>query len=445
MINPGDGPSAASDPPAAGLSRPTFYLGLAMWSLALIGGALLYFNSPRPTEPAAPTLTATDERGRTVAIQVDAPEVLEVVPDDWQPPLVEGWTLTDQNGQEVTPQSLRGKPFVAGFIFTRCQTHCPDLVRKMYDLNESIRDLDVRLLTVTVDPQYDTRERLAKYAEIYTADAERWKFLTGPGEEILKLTRFGRRQMSEDPPDPKVDLGPQAAHSLRLMHVDAEGRLAGSYHFRNEDDLTALRRVLAGKRETPEDNRPLPPMSVLQPPAGEAAAVHRGDTVYVAEIAADGADPLAKLPAWSRALPAVNATLNSVATLLLIGALAAIKSERIRLHRNLMFAALGVSVVFLGCYLTYHYALTSSTGLRGKPFEGTGGARAAYYTILWTHIPLAALVPVLAIVAVRRALAGRWEAHRRLTRWAFPIWMYVSVTGVIIYGMLYHWPAAVAA
>ena len=429
-----------TDPPQTlgplGLPKRTFYAGLALWSAALAGGAFL-LTRPTPATPPARARVAEDADGRRVAVQVEQPEVEAMVPDDWRPPIVEGWTLTDQTGTDVTPGSLRGKPYVVGFVFTRCATHCPDLVRKMYDLNESVADLDVRLLTVTVDPEYDTPERMAKYADIYTADAERWKFLTGPTDELLKLIRYGRRQLPDGPLGPD-EIGPRAAHSLRLTHVDADGRMVGSYHFRGQDELAALRRVLSGRRETPEANRPLPPMSEMKPAGDDAASLPPAATYLVQ---AEAGDPMDRLPQWSRPLPAVNAVLNAAATALLLAALVAIKSGRKTLHRNLMFGAIAVSGVFLASYLTYHYALTSSTGLRGKPFEGVGGARTAYYTILWTHIPLAALVPVLAVVAVRRALAGQYEAHKRITRWAFPVWMYVSVTGVIIYGMLYHWPA----
>jgi uncharacterized membrane protein YozB (DUF420 family) len=105
-----------------------------------------------------------------------------------------------------------------------------------------------------------------------------------------------------------------------------------------------------------------------------------------------------------------------------------------------MLFAFGTSVAFLGCYLTYHFALSHYTGTHGKPFEGTGGARMVYYTILISHVILAAAVPMLALLTISRGLKEQWPAHRRIARITFPIWLYVSVTGVIIYGMLYHWP-----
>ena len=105
-----------------------------------------------------------------------------------------------------------------------------------------------------------------------------------------------------------------------------------------------------------------------------------------------------------------------------------------------MISAFVTSVVFLVCYLVYHYALGKYTGEHGRRFPGDGVAAIVYQLILWPHIVLAAAVPVLAILVFRHAFAERWDQHRRLAKITFPIWMFVSVTGVVIYGMLYHWP-----
>ncbi|NNJ26183.1 DUF420 domain-containing protein [Alienimonas chondri] len=152
------------------------------------------------------------------------------------------------------------------------------------------------------------------------------------------------------------------------------------------------------------------------------------------------AEKLALLPAWAAWLPSVNASLNALAGVLLAFGLYYQRTGRIRLHKRAMLAALGVSGVFLACYLVYHAALTGATGLRGRPFEGAGAWRWVYYAILGTHVPLAAVVPVAAFIAIWHAMKGRIEKHTAITRWLWPVWMYVSITGVVIYGMLYHWP-----
>ena len=148
------------------------------------------------------------------------------------------------------------------------------------------------------------------------------------------------------------------------------------------------------------------------------------------------------LPDWAARLPAVNAALNSIATVLLVAGYMLMRRGKIRGHRNVMLSCFAVSVVFLGFYLCYHWALHEYTDLPGKPFPGGGWARWLYYTILVTHVPLAALVPVGAVAAIYFAFKGRIATHTRITRKLYPVWLYVSVTGVVIYGMLYHWPDA---
>jgi len=131
-------------------------------------------------------------------------------------------------------------------------------------------------------------------------------------------------------------------------------------------------------------------------------------------------------------LPAINATLNSLATVLLIAAWIFIKRRRLIAHRNLMIAALVCSTLFLTSYLIYHAQVGSVR------FQGTGPVRTVYFTILITHTILAALVPFLVGVTVWRAYRRRWDRHVRIARWTLPVWLYVSVTGVVVYWMLYQ-------
>jgi uncharacterized membrane protein YozB (DUF420 family) len=131
-------------------------------------------------------------------------------------------------------------------------------------------------------------------------------------------------------------------------------------------------------------------------------------------------------------LPTINAVLNSLATVLLAAGWIFIRRGQWRAHRAAMISAFTVSTLFLICYLTYHWLVGH------VPFTGQGAVRTVYFAILITHILLAVTVPVLAIAMFVLALKGRWEAHRRLGRITMPIWLYVSVTGVVIYLMLYH-------
>jgi len=129
-------------------------------------------------------------------------------------------------------------------------------------------------------------------------------------------------------------------------------------------------------------------------------------------------------------LPPLNATLNGLSAVLLLAGLALIRSGRREAHRACMISALGVSTLFLAGYLTYHFQAGTTN------YRGTGWIRSVYFTILITHTVLAATVPPLAITTLVRALQERFDRHRRIARITFPIWLYVSVTGVVIYFML---------
>ena len=134
--------------------------------------------------------------------------------------------------------------------------------------------------------------------------------------------------------------------------------------------------------------------------------------------------------------PALNASLNGLSGICLVAGYAMIRGGHRRAHGVCMIAAVAVSVVFLACYLYYH-AHAGSTR-----FTAEGWIRPVYFTILLSHTVLAAVVALwLAPVTVYRAARRRWDAHRRLARWTLPIWLYVSVTGVFIYFMLYRWYA----
>jgi putative membrane protein len=134
-------------------------------------------------------------------------------------------------------------------------------------------------------------------------------------------------------------------------------------------------------------------------------------------------------------LPSLNASLNSIAAVLLLSGYIAIKKNQRDLHRNLMVAALGVSALFLTSYLIYHWHVPS------KKFPDLGWIKSVYLLILIPHIILAAVMVPMILKTFWHAWKQEWEAHKKIARITFPIWMYVSVTGVIVYFMLYRWYA----
>ena len=138
-----------------------------------------------------------------------------------------------------------------------------------------------------------------------------------------------------------------------------------------------------------------------------------------------------ELSHWLLKLPAVNATLNGLTTVLLTAGWIFIKRQNKRAHAACMISALVMSTLFLGCYLTYHFfgGLTK--------FTTPGWPAYVYFFILCTHVPLAMAILPFIFAAVYFAAREKFETHKKITRWLWPVWMYVSVTGVIIYVMLY--------
>ena len=132
------------------------------------------------------------------------------------------------------------------------------------------------------------------------------------------------------------------------------------------------------------------------------------------------------------ALPALNATLNAISGVLLVIGYALMRAKKIELHRRVMIAAFVTSSLFLVSYLTYHAQVGSVR------FTREGFVRPLYFTILITHVTLAAVVLPMAIVTLTRGLKGRYPRHRAIAKWTFPIWLYVSVTGVLVYVLLYQ-------
>lgn len=131
-------------------------------------------------------------------------------------------------------------------------------------------------------------------------------------------------------------------------------------------------------------------------------------------------------------LPHLNAALNSTSTVLIVLGFFYIRRKKIAAHRACMIGATVVSAIFLVSYLVYHYSVGHTR------FPETGIVKTVYLTILFSHITLAIAVPVLVAVTIYRALRRDFERHRKIARWTLPIWLYVSVTGVVVYFMLYH-------
>lgn len=311
------------------------------------------------------------------------------LPDDteWY---VGDFRLTDQDGRTVSLADLRGKIWVASFIFTRCAGPCARVSATMAGLQNDIASKPgVLLISYTVDPDFDTPAVLQKYAGHFEADPKRWRFLTGKRADIYRLIgdSFHLAVAQKDAKNAQsID------HSTRLALVDGRGRIRGFYDGVEADDLPELEKQI--------------------------------DALWRKEHAT-----------WQDSLPTVNAVLNGTCAFVLVLGYVAIRRRRIVVHRNLMLTALAISAIFLASYLYYHVAVR-----HGKPteFTGVGLVRPLYLGILVSHMVLAAVVAPLAIFTAYQGLRGRLSRHIAVARWTLPLWFYVSVTGVVVYVMLYQ-------
>jgi protein SCO1/2/putative membrane protein len=313
---------------------------------------------------------------------------------------VADFSLTDQDGRTVTRADLLGKVWVASFLFTRCATLCPQVSATLAQLQHDTKGQDwLVLVSFTVDPDHDTPAVLKKYADDHGADPERWRFLTGEREGLYRLIRESFLVAVEQTQGTARTPGNEVTHSPKLMLVDKRGHVRYYFDGRKVGD--------AGEpvNELPQLEEKLTDLLRDQPWIGEED------------------------------LPSVNAVLNGTSAVLLALGYGAIRRRQIQLHKTCMLSALGVSAVFLTCYLYYHFGVKHG---RPTPFLGQGWVRPVYFAILWSHMVLAAVMAPLALITASLGLRNRLSRHISVARWTLPIWLYVSITGVVVYWMLYR-------
>lgn len=460
----------------SGMSRSALIMGGLLW-IAVFGGLAVVWQSRSETTQAASrqgTATSPIKPGDNKAsYNVSFPA--KKLPD---------FKFADCNGGTLSLEDLKGKRWVASFIFTSCAETCPIITRAVMQLHDQVETKapDVMFVSYTVYPRVDTAEVLKNYSETFTkGNWDRWKFLTGSQQDLYELVVKGFGLYVKENVEALKRPGFEVAHSNRVVLVNEDGIPVGTFLGTKPEDMVKLRRILTGSDDFPQpgkstsgltfsstDGTPIDVQFELQAAEGEDLKSTDDDTgskpteddvdrdLSTGEPSSQDADGRAsvktptamehnrsideRMPAWARMLPTVNSGFNTLSAILLALGLMAIRNGRKQTHRNLMITAFITSAVFLVCYLTYHYALGKYTGEHGKKFPGDGIAAVVYQMILWPHIVLAVFVPFLAIRVFQHAFAERWDAHKKLAKITFPIWMFVSVTGVIIYGMLYHWP-----
>lgn len=298
---------------------------------------------------------------------------------------IKPFTLTDGEGKVFQPADLSGKVWIAHFFYRSCTEGCAMTTASMQELQRVFRGkTDVALVSINLDPDNDT-PLLKQHAEMLGADPEQWRFLTGKADDIYQIVQSSFFQSAA--PTGSKDPGKAVLHTFNLILVDRTGIMRG---YVNGKDPEAIGPMIERIRSLARER-------------------------YV--------------------LPAVNAGLNGFCAVLLISGYLCIRRRLESAHKSLMLAALAVSAIFLTSYLYYHFAV-----LEGRPtrFSGQGLVRPVYFAILLSHTVLAALVAPLALFVAYQGLRDNRPRHVKLARWTLPIWLYVSLTGVLVYWLLYH-------
>jgi len=348
------------------------------------------------------------------------------------------WELTGSDGKPFGSRDLKGKIWIADFIFTRCAGACPAMCQGMEAVIGKLpADPRLRFVSFSVDPEYDTPQVMREYADKWKADPARWHFVTG--RWVYKLA-FEGFKIERTRPNPESTPGNEFIHSQRFTLVDEQGRMRGTYvyDFQQPETLTgtvdAIVRDTRALLETPgrvvthtHDDR-----FYLVDRAGRLRAVCGEADLHRLVVEARRLARSPEKPVSLRSLPRLNAALNGTSFLFLTTGFLFILKRRVTPHKVCMTIALLASLVFLGSYVYYHLHAGSVR------YPGEGMARTAYLGLLFTHTVLAAVVAPMALVTVWRAWRGRFDRHTAIARWTLPIWLYVSLTGILVYVLLYE-------
>ncbi|MCA9040251.1 MAG: SCO family protein [Planctomycetaceae bacterium] len=212
--------------------RPFFWIGAILWAVVLIWGFMLY------QKPDSSNISEEAVEGQLVKSD-------EEDSSPWSSEGLPEFSLTAHTGETVTKESLLGKPWVVDFIFTQCTGPCPKISAQMSLLQEQLSETNVMLITITVDPETDTVEKLAKYAKAFDADPERWLMLTGSDEEIYDLIEHGFLMPVQEIPG--ADAGARFIHTTNFLYVDENGIVQEKINGQIDSEVDALRRKLVKK------------------------------------------------------------------------------------------------------------------------------------------------------------------------------------------------------
>ena len=331
---------------------------------------------------------------------------------------VGSFSVQDTTGETWTPEKLKGKVWVASFLFTRCLGGCPQVTASMEEIQKRTKDRkDLLLVSFTVDPARDNPNELKQFADKFHADPARWKFLLGQEDSIHKMIReqFKLGIQRNNPGEGReVKPGFEIDHPLKLVLVDKNGAIRGYFP------------GLPHEAEGPEGEK-------------EQAKAMQKLRAQIDMLLREK-----KGTEWLVPSAEANAFLNGLAGIFLVGGLALIFTGHRKAHTAAMLCAVLCSAVFLGYYLTYHLVIKSglSTSFTDRAPLAPDWVRYSYLAILLTHTVLAIIITPLALRLVWLGFKEDFTKHKRLARWVYPYWLYVAITGVVVYWMLYRLPGA---
>lgn len=253
--------------------RPVFlWTGSLLWAGVIVGLVFVWQNQ-RQRENLASADSVTAEEATTTASKVitlpmnssngDEPQVINISdlmnqakPETetplWDPNGVEDFSFTNCDGRTVTKADLLGKPWAICFVFTKCLGPCPVVTRQLKTLQDRLKDADVRLVTLTVDPARDTPEVLANYAKVNGADLSKWYFITGDQKEIYGLIHRSFRMPVQEVTGPNRQEGFEIIHSTNVMLVDKDGIVRSKFNAAKDDEMVKLRKELLRLTSTEE-------------------------------------------------------------------------------------------------------------------------------------------------------------------------------------------------
>ena len=322
----------------------------------------------------------------------------KVRPQTPQPRPKKGNKQTERGGPMLSKQRMVGKVWVAGFFFIRCTESCPKLVQALARLHGELAGSGVRLVSFSADPAHDSIDKLREFAAAHGADAQRWWFVTGAKDQVRALAEKSFQVSLVDTPEAPV--GKHVTHSNRLFVVDREGQIIG-------DGIEVVRRA-----------------SIDGPFEIDERALRR---VYLRARDEDQARPVGLAD-----LPLLNATLNGAAAALLVIGWLFIRAGWYKAHGMTMSLAFAASSLFLASYLYYHHHVGDTK------FSGPPTWKTFYLGLLASHVFLAIVTVPIVLLTLWKAVRREWQGHRRIARWTLPIWLYVSVTGIAVYLLLYR-------